>query len=207
MMRQRRRFGIFAALIGSIFLAACTTPEPRLGETVFVVLPEDDGSVGEISIDDGTTVVVLNQALAAATTNRDGSVRNTSVSDQDVEEIWGAALSAQPLLPRNFILYFKRNTDTLTPDSVAQFEAVFMEVERRQLPEVDVVGHTDTAGETDYNAGLSLARAEKIRDLLVKRGIDVDGISAIGRGEIDLLVGTADDVPEPLNRRVQITVR
>lgn len=199
--------GIFAVLAGAFVLAACTQPEPRLGETVFVVLPEEDGSVGEISIDDGTNVVVLNQALAAATTNRDGSLRNTSVTDQDVEQIWGSALEAQPLLPRDFILYFERGSDTLTAESVTQFEAVFAEVERRELPEVDVVGHTDTTGAADFNAKLSLERAEKIRELLVSRGIDEGGISAIGRGEVDLLVETADDTAEALNRRVQITVR
>ena len=202
-----RPLGRLTVLIGALVLAACTQPEPRLGETVFVVLPEEDGSVGEISIDDGTNVVVLNQALAAATTNRDGTLRNTVVSDQDVAEIWGAALDAQPLLPRDFILYFERGTNTLTPESVAQFEEVFAEVARRELPEVDVVGHTDTTGAAEFNANLSLKRAEKIRELLVSRGIGEGGISAIGRGEVDLLIRTADETAEALNRRVQITVR
>jgi outer membrane protein OmpA-like peptidoglycan-associated protein len=70
-----------------------------------------------------------------------------------------------------------------------------------------VIGFTDTMGDLTYNQSLSLARAAAIRDALVRDGLNRDAVSISGRGKHDLLVPTADQTPEPRNRRVEITVR
>jgi outer membrane protein OmpA-like peptidoglycan-associated protein len=46
-----------------------------------------------------------------------------------------------------------------------------------------------------------------IRKQLIDIGLDPTLIEIVSHGEADLLVPTADDVPEPRNRRVEITVR
>jgi OOP family OmpA-OmpF porin len=73
--------------------------------------------------------------------------------------------------------------------------------------EVEVIGHTDTMGTQPHNQQLSRSRAEMIRDRLVQNGINPKSISVAGRGSLDLAVKTADQVTEPRNRRVEITVR
>jgi OmpA-OmpF porin, OOP family len=73
--------------------------------------------------------------------------------------------------------------------------------------QIEVVGHTDSLGDLGSNQALSLARAAAIRDRLVRDGIDGGAISIAGRGKLDLLVPTADQVAEPLNRCVVVTVR
>ena len=55
--------------------------------------------------------------------------------------------------------------------------------------------------------GLSLRRAERVRNDLIGRGIPGDKIQVAGRGEREPLVPTEDEVAEPRNRRVEITVR
>ena len=50
-------------------------------------------------------------------------------------------------------------------------------------------------------------RANAIRSLLVDVGIDPSLVEASSHGEADLLIKTADEVSEPANRRVEITVR
>jgi flagellar motor protein MotB len=49
----------------------------------------------------------------------------------------------------------------------------------------------------------------RIEDLIawIPDGLDPKSISIAGRGWLDPRVKTADNVPEPLNRRVEITVR
>jgi outer membrane protein OmpA-like peptidoglycan-associated protein len=69
---------------------------------------------------------------------------------------------------------------------------------------VIATGYTDTSGSADYNMGLSLRRAEAVKDVLVGEGIPAQNITTIGRGEADPLVPTGDGVREPQNRRVQI---
>jgi outer membrane protein OmpA-like peptidoglycan-associated protein len=54
---------------------------------------------------------------------------------------------------------------------------------------------------------LSLRRAERCRDELIKLGIPKVRISVAGRGEREPEVPTADEVAEPRNRRVEISVR
>ncbi len=70
-----------------------------------------------------------------------------------------------------------------------------------------VIGHTDTVGTMSYNDQLSLARAERMREMLIELGIAPERIQARGRGKRELLIATPDDVREPRNRRVEINVR
>jgi outer membrane protein OmpA-like peptidoglycan-associated protein len=57
------------------------------------------------------------------------------------------------------------------------------------------------------NDALSMRRAQGISQLLVGRGFPADHIEAMGRGEREPAVPTADEVDEPRNRRVVIVVR
>jgi len=70
-----------------------------------------------------------------------------------------------------------------------------------------VIGHTDTVGSQDANDRLAETRAKAMQAELERLGIDPESIKASGRGERELKVQTADDVAEPLNRRVEIQVR
>jgi outer membrane protein OmpA-like peptidoglycan-associated protein len=59
----------------------------------------------------------------------------------------------------------------------------------------------------EYNDRLSRQRAERVRAELVRLGVDAARISVEGRGERELLVPTTDEMPEPQNRRVEVSVR
>ena len=162
---------------------------------------------GQITVNDGFSEIVINTAYGAAHVTAEGKMEKADFRESDVSEIFAAALAAKPIPPQSFILYFEFGSDTFTDDSLYEFEKVFADIWRRQHFAVDVIGHTDTAGKKDYNAGLSLERAEAVREMLVSRDIDGNTVSAIGRGELDLLVDTPDDTTESRNRRVEITVR
>jgi outer membrane protein OmpA-like peptidoglycan-associated protein len=84
---------------------------------------------------------------------------------------------------------------------------VLLAIATRPVPELTVAGHTDSLGTDQYNDALSLRRAERVRGLLVARGISPASIVAVGRGKREPLVPTPDGVAEPRNRRVEITVR
>jgi outer membrane protein OmpA-like peptidoglycan-associated protein len=110
-------------------------------------------------------------------------------------------------LPAQFRLYFVLASDQLTPESETAYRAVFEDLKRRAAYEVEVVGHTDTVGVKANNHTLSLQRANAVRDRLVRDGLKGESIATAGRGEVDLAVPTADNVAEPRNRRVEITIR
>ncbi len=75
------------------------------------------------------------------------------------------------------------------------------------IPEISVIGYTDTRGGSAANDELSLRRAEAVKKVLVKIGIDGTRIKVVGRGEREVLIPTGDEVAEPRNRRAQISVR
>ena len=129
------------------------------------------------------------------------------MSQAEVRRLFGDALSALPPAPQHFILFFRFESDELTDESRALLPQVLRAVKNRPVPEVAVVGHTDTMGTAASNIELGLRRAKAIRSVLIDAGVDAALIEATSHGEADLLVKTADEVPEPRNRRVDITVR
>jgi outer membrane protein OmpA-like peptidoglycan-associated protein len=193
-----RRISLVLALL---LLASCSSRQ-----SLFVVLPNPDGSSGAVTIEDGQKSVVLDQPYAAGEV-RGGAAAPVKIDQAQVQQIFGNALAAQPILPSHFVLYFERDSDTLTPESQRQYQGVFEDIKRRTVYEVEVIGHTDTMGTQAHNQRLSMSRAEMIRDRLVHDGISPKSISVAGRGSLDLAVRTADQVAEPRNRRVEITVR
>jgi len=189
------------ALASMVLLAGC----PR--QALFVVLPNaEGGGVGAITVEDGKTATILDQPYATAE-SRAGSTAPTAEDQGNISVIFRRAIAAQPILPHHFRLYFILGSLELTPESKIAYRAVFDDTKQRPVYEIEVIGFTDTLGDLTYNQALSLRRAAAIRDTLVRDGLDRQAISIAGRGEHDLLVPTADQTPEPRNRRVEITVR
>jgi outer membrane protein OmpA-like peptidoglycan-associated protein len=121
--------------------------------------------------------------------------------------LFGDALAALPPAPRHFTLHFQFESDALTEESTALVPEILRVVRGLSVPEVVVVGHSDTMGDARANLALGLKRATSVRDLLVKAGLAPLTTEVASHGEADLLVKTADNTPEPRNRRVEITVR
>lgn len=193
---------IAAALLSLALLSSCADKRKEL----FVVLPNADGSSGAITVDDGQNKVLLNKPYAAGEVRKAG-VTDVPIDSGEVNQVFASALSAQPRMPQHFMLYFIFDKDQLTPESAPQYQKVFDDIKARPVYEVEVIGYTDTIGKQKYNQELSLNRAAAIRERLIHDGLDPKSISIAGRGPLDPLVPTADQVPEPRNRRVVIIVR
>jgi len=174
---------------------------------LYVLLPGKDGKTGALVVDSNGKQQTLNTPYAAARVKNVGSVDGVQSSEADVKQDFGPALEAQPKRPVSFYLYFQRDTDEFAPESKALVNQIFAEIARRPAPEIVIIGHTDRVGNAQYNDALSLRRAERCRDELIKLGIPKVRISVAGRGYREPEVPTADQVAEPRNRRVEISVR
>ena len=172
-----------------------------------VLLPEKDGKTGAVSVTHAGTERVLATPYAAARITEEGRIETGVSTPEEVQRTFGEALAAQPPRPVSFLLYFLEGKDTLTPESQPVLQQILAEIARRPSPEIVIIGHTDRVGSVSSNDTLSLRRAEKVRDSFVSLGIPADRIQVAGRGEREPLVPTDDEVPEPRNRRVEISVR
>ena len=80
-------------------------------------------------------------------------------------------------------------------------------IKSRTVPDVTVIGHTDTTGAAPANVELGRVRGSMVRDRLVAVGLEERVVSVASHGEADLLVPTPDETPEPKNRRLEVSVR
>ncbi|MDO8518603.1 MAG: OmpA family protein [Deltaproteobacteria bacterium] len=78
---------------------------------------------------------------------------------------------------------------------------------------IRIVGHTDGRGEDDFNNGLSLRRADAVREALIGLGVDADRLTTEGKGEgvpkipEDFDAGTEDLVQaRRINRRIEFAI-
>jgi outer membrane protein OmpA-like peptidoglycan-associated protein len=193
-------------LVLAALAAGCACRAPVI-PALFVVVPAIDGHIGKIVVESGGESRMIDTAFGAQRIRGDGTVESYRASEDEIRSTFGSTLSALPGRPTSFILYFLEGRDELTEESRAELDRVFAELKRRPLPDIVVIGHTDTKGELAYNDRLSLARAEKMRDMMVSLGIPAERIQAAGRGKRELLVPTEDNISEPRNRRVEINVR
>lgn len=203
-----------AFLLTLALLAAACGPQriagpSRPGDEMVVLLPDaETGSVGRASVTNpsGSADLTAARDTTQVATNQPPGPTST-LRQADVKRIFGDALSALPPPPRHFTLEFRFESDELTDESRALVPDILKTVKERSVPDVVVVGHTDTAGTPEANFQLGMKRATTVRDLLVAAGLDASAIEVTSHGEGDLLIQTADETPEPRNRRVEIAVR
>jgi outer membrane protein OmpA-like peptidoglycan-associated protein len=78
---------------------------------------------------------------------------------------------------------------------------------KRPGVDVSIIGHTDTVGKADANEALALKRAQAIAELIKSKGLQTNALSVESHGERNPVIATADETPEPRNRRVEISIR
>ena len=201
------RLAAAAALALAVAGCAHEPPARNTAPELFAVIPGPTGHVGSVVVRTDGSSQVLDQAYDASRVDATGKVSAAKLSAEDVRRDFGGTIESLPGRPASFTLYFLEGKDELTVVSRLEMEKVFAELKRRPAPDIVVIGHTDTVGTVSANDKLSLARAERMRELMVGLGIAPERIQSAGRGEREPLVPTEDNTPEPRNRRVEISVR
>jgi len=173
-----------------------------------ILLPGKDGKVGAVVVTVGETTQKIDSAYSSVAVDTEGAAKVGTASKQEVSARFGQLIDAQPLPQTTFTVRFLSGSATeLTPESEAVIQQLLTDLDRREVPEVRLVGHTDTVGALSANDRLSRKRAQTVADILTTRGIPLGLLEVTGRGEREPAIQTADNVDEPGNRRVDITVR
>jgi adhesin transport system outer membrane protein len=186
-------------------LTACAPTIPR---SYVVLVPDLDGAVGQVVVSGAKGNQVLTRAGQIAGT--DGSAVQVTMDTQQLATQFGEAQAAQPQQPEHFMLYFVSGGTRLTSESELKFAEILSRWKAREKQastDVVVVGHTDTVGSSENNTMLSMQRAKAIADRLRAAGLNPSALTLESHGEKQPLVPTQDGVPEPRNRRVQVTIR
>jgi outer membrane protein OmpA-like peptidoglycan-associated protein len=103
---------------------------------------------------------------------------------------------------------FEFDSAKLQLSSAKTIEEVARALKDNQSMSVYVVGHTDNAGEYDYNRNLSQQRAAAVVQALIEaHGIGVQRLVAIGVGPVAPRASNDSEDGRAINRRVEIVRR
>jgi peptidoglycan-associated lipoprotein len=176
------------------------------GRTNVILLPDEDGHVGAVSVTSAGGSRPLDRAYAQVT------VRGATASPAPpaalgraaVEKSYDELLRAQPSRPRAFTLNFLLDSTTLTDESKALLPEVLRAARERAPTEVTVFGHADASGSELHNTRLSAERARSVAALLRKADPTMVDIDVQWFGDRQPLVRS--ESREPRNRRVEIQI-
>lgn len=199
-----RRSSLLLATTVALLLAACSTPGTRV-----VLLPQADGTPSAVVVraKDGEEVLSKPYQRATAAVGASGAPVVDQADAAKVQAENKPLFDMRPPPPQRYTVFFEVGTATLTAASQQIMTEALTAALARSGGDIVVIGHTDTKGAGEQNDQLSRRRAQEVAQLFVERQFPAARIEAVGRGERDLAVPTADEVDEPRNRRVTIEVR
>ncbi|WPH19935.1 OmpA family protein [Variovorax paradoxus] len=198
------RGSLLIAALATALLAACSTPGTRV-----VLLPQADDKPSAVIVraKDGEEVLSKPYQRATAAVGASGAPVVDQADPAKVQAEHKVLFDMRPPAPQRYTVYFEVGGTTLTPASQQVMNEALIAAQTRSGSDIVVTGHTDTKGALEQNDMLSQRRAQEVVQLFVERQFPAKRIEAVGRGERELAVPTADEVDEPRNRRVTIEVR
>lgn len=182
---------------------------PPATQNLIVLLPNEDGTVGKVTVTNSGVTRELAEAYAGVQVDRPDTPPGTpfKVEQSEVKRIFGGALSVTPSAEASFTLYFLSDSTTMDAQSQALVPEIFKAIQDRHSTDIEVIGHTDTTGTHESNQMLGMKRAQAVAETLRSMGMDTTNMSVASHGDSDLLVQTPKGVAEPKNRRVEVIVR
>jgi peptidoglycan-associated lipoprotein len=196
-----KRSAVVLAL--ALAIAACAP------KNYVVLLDNPGGGNGKVIVSNEKGRQTLDKAGEATTINRASKPPSDpwTLSVEKITEVFAKAFGARPPRFVKYTIEFKTGKTDVATQSEADYQKMLAEVRKRPGVDVTVAGHADREGSDRTNELLSLIRAYKIRDDLVRAGVPIERIELDSYGESRPAIPTADGVPELKNRRVEVTVR
>ncbi len=179
----------------------------NISTTTTVTLLPDEKENSQITVfnESGTQVV---DKSGNAVTVASKSLSPTPPNAVDLEKIkleHASLFAIQPKKSETFLLYFENNGAQLLTDSKLIIADIITSANGRSSPIINIIGHSDAAGSSEYNLTLSLNRATAVAKLLQSENIKDVEYRIDSYGENDPLVKSGKEI-EPKNRRVEVQI-
>ena len=106
----------------------------------------------------------------------------------------------------NLGVNFQYNSDKIEVHSNQNIEKFADFIKKNSNYELNIIGHTSTVGDADFNKKLSQKRAKAVKLALIEMGVQPEKMTTEGRGEEDPLVDDSTPDGKLINRRVEIEI-
>jgi len=115
---------------------------------------------------------------------------------------------AQDKIIENALVEFEHDSAIIKTNSTANLDSLIRNILPIQAQyKIEIVGHTDNTGTTDYNLDLSSRRAQSVLNYMLDKGVLNNNISSIGLGESQPIMKNDTEENKLRNRRVEIVLR
>lgn len=150
------------------------------------------------------TIIVKN----LADTTRTGLIHIPALdSDQVFTTPFVVNIKYEPA--RTFTLddvHFDFGKASLRPESFVELEELLEYLTQKDDIRIEIAGHTDNIGKDADNLKLSQARANAIRDYLLKKGIKPSRVMAKGYGASEPVADNDTEEGRQMNRRTEVRI-
>jgi outer membrane protein OmpA-like peptidoglycan-associated protein len=103
-------------------------------------------------------------------------------------------------------IYFDVASANIKPESYPVLDGIVATLLENPNARVQIAGHCDSDGSSDYNQTLSEQRAASVFNYLVNRGVSARNLTSIGFGESQPIVPNTSAANKAQNRRIEFTV-
>jgi OmpA-OmpF porin, OOP family len=179
-------------------VAGITQSDPKTGEY-------------EIKLPAGHLYGIRAEAKDHISENQNLDLRNitsdTTIEHKDftLSPIQVAAIEENVTITLNNI-FFDFDKTTLKSESFPELNRIVDLMNGRTTMQVDIAGHADATGETQYNLELSKRRAQAVQQYLIGKGIAESRISTSFYGESKPVESNASKEGRRKNRRVEFKI-
>ncbi len=122
---------------------------------------------------------------------------------QRVEAELATAREAEAVAAITGTVYFEYDRSDLSPEARAALDAKVPALLARPAFRIQITGHTDERGSSEYNLALGLRRAAELKAYLVANGIDAARIDISSMGEERPAAQGTGEAVWALNRRAE----
>ena len=147
----------------------------------------------------GRQVQGLEGSVGAVSETAKGAKTRADDVDARLTRLWDTRNARK--LADSVTVQFPFNSADLNDAAQTSLLAVVRELQQNSRLMVELEGYADPKGHRDYNVVLSQRRVEAVRRHLVKNGVELARVDAIGLGSI-----TEPNVPNAAKRRVTVKV-
>lgn len=207
MMNQLRKL-LFALPIAAFLIMGCNATKTQKG----AVIGGAAGAVGGTIIGKAAGNKTLGTIIGAAVGGTAGAIIGHDMdkqAEQIKKQIPGAKVERVGegiQVEFNEKILFAFSKSDLSDSAKMNLDHLAKILSDNPNTNIEIQGHTDSRGTEEYNMGLSLRRANSVRDYLISQGIDPARMTVKGYGET--APAYSNDTPEGMakNRRVEFLI-
>jgi len=101
------------------------------------------------------------------------------------------------------LIEFENNSAEIVPESYDIMQKYADFLIKYTSYSAKIVGYTDSKGSSKYNQNLSEKRANRIKEMLIQKGVDRSKVSATGKGEANPIADNTTAEGRAKNRRIE----